>query len=459
MYFQPNYTAYRIPYSPKPSFLLIDFTLPDMHQTPPSPCINLDRLTEDIFTLARIGRSEEDNGLYRMAYTEADMEARRWLKQRIEEAGLKAWTDGAANVFGRLEGKDPEAPVLLIGSHTDTVPAGGPLDGALGVLVGLEVLRVLKEQGLQPERSIEVVSFSDEEGRFGGMLGSQAFTGDLTFQDLLEKTDPEGVPLQEHMRHVGLNPRGLLSARRDSDEIHSYLELHIEQGPVLESLQKPIGIVDGIIGLFKSVINIKGKANHAGTTPMKMRRDAFQGLSAFGDEIPRVLAEDGSDVSRATIGKVELKPNFPHTIPGEAEFTLVVRDPSSEVMGNLENAFRKVLAATTRLRDLEFSYERISWIDPSVSDENLMKTLEEQAQKLNYPYEVMSSGAGHDAQFMARVAPTAMVFVPSIGSVSHSPAEWTDLQDIEKGANLMLHSAVAITQAKPTATKASAQAS
>ena len=416
------------------------------------PSINLDRLSQDIFDLAQIGRNPSDHGIYRMAYTQADMEGRRWLQERFEAAGLETWMDGAANVFGRLAGKDPDLPLLMIGSHTDTVPCGGPLDGALGVLIGLEVLRTMREQGIQPERSIEVVSFSDEEGRFGGMLGSQALIGDLTLQALFEKTDPEGVPLQAHMKAVGLDPRGLLNARRDPDDIFAYLELHIEQGPVLESLKKPIGIVDGIIGLFKVSIHIKGKANHAGTTPMNMRRDAFQGLSAFGDEIPRVLAEDGTEVSRATIGKVELKPNFPHTIPGEAEFTLVVRDPSTEVMANLENSFRKVLAATTRQRDLEFSYERISWIDPSESDPMLLQTLKAQAEKLAYPYEAMSSGAGHDAQFMSRVAPTAMIFVPSIGSVSHSPAEWTDLQDIEKGANLMLHTALDLTRevGKPT---------
>jgi len=405
----------------------------------PTPCIDLDRLSQDIFDLAQIGRDASDNGIYRMAYTQADMEGRAWLQRRIAEAGLETWTDGAANVFGRLEGRNPDLPVLMIGSHTDTVPCGGPLDGALGVLIGLEVLRVMKEKGIVPERSIEVISFSDEEGRFGGMLGSQALIGDLTLQDLFQKTDPEGILLKTHMEEVGLDPRGLLNARRDPEEIFAYLELHIEQGPVLESLQKPVGIVDGIIGLFKVSIHIQGKSNHAGTTPMHMRRDAFQGLSAFADEIPRILAEDGTEVSRATIGKVELKPNYPHTIPGEAEFTLVVRDPSNEVMHTLEGAFRKVLGATTRQRDLEFTYERISWIEPSSSDPGLVKVLEEQAQKLQYPYEIMSSGAGHDAQFMARVAPTAMIFVPSIGSVSHSPAEWTDLQDIEKGANLMLH--------------------
>jgi beta-ureidopropionase / N-carbamoyl-L-amino-acid hydrolase len=412
----------------------------------PTPHIHLDRLSQDVLELAQIGRHEASNGIYRMAYTQADLEGRQWLQQRMRAAGLETWMDGAANVFGRLPGRNPELPVLLIGSHTDTVPAGGPLDGALGVLVGLEVLRVMKEQGLEPERSIEVVSFSDEEGRFGGMLGSQAFTGDLRLQDVFEKTDPEGVSLQDHMQAVGLDPMGLLGACRDAKEIFAYLELHIEQGPILETLKKPIGIVDGIIGLFKAAIQIKGRANHAGTTPMQMRRDAFQGLSAFADEIPRILAEDGTEVSRATIGKVELKPNFPHTIPGEAEFTLVVRDPSTEVMNHLESAFRKVLAATTRRRDLEFTYERISWIDPSVSDQALVNALELQANKLGYAYEIMSSGAGHDAQFMARVAPTAMVFVPSIGSVSHSPAEWTDLQDIEKGANLMLHTALELTR-------------
>ena len=403
--------------------------------------INLERLKTHILELAQIGRDPDDHGLYRMAFSEADMEARRWLLAKMDAAGLETWIDGAANVFGRLPG-DSEGPALLIGSHTDTVPCGGPLDGALGVLAGLECLQALQDAGLRPHHPIEVVSFSDEEGRFGGMLGSQAMVGDLKLDDVYQKQDAAGISLEAAMTAQGLDPLGLLEARRAAGSFLAYLELHIEQGPVLEAAGKPLGIVENICGLFKWMTYLKGEANHAGTVPMALRRDAFLGLSAAADEIPRILREDGSDRSRATIGRVVLKPGFPHTIPGEAEFSLVVRDPDAEVLQNLHDAFRKVLSAVARERRLHFDYDLVSWISPTRSDRELLRRLEAQAQRLGYPYELMSSGAGHDAQYVAQVAPVAMIFVPSKDSISHAPAEWTDWLDIEKGANLLLQAAL-----------------
>lgn len=421
--------------------------------------INLERLKQDIKDLSEIGRDESDFGIYRLAYTEADLAARRWLMDQLRQAELETWMDGAANVYGRLPGKQ-DGPTVLVGSHTDTVPAGGALDGALGVLAGMECLRVIKEAGLTLRYPIELVDFADEEGRFGGMLGSQAMVGDLTPEDVRQKVDPEGVPLTSHMEARGLDPSGLLEARRDPNAFKAYLELHIEQGPVLDHEQVPVGVVDGIAGIFKWQVQLIGKPNHAGATPMRLRQDAFSGLAEFSQEIPRVLSEDGSEDSRATIGKVDLLPGFPHTIAGEAQFTLVVRDPDPEVLDNLEKAFRKVLSAIARMRRLQFRYDRLSWIDPVQSDEQLVDMLENCAQELGFDYQRLTSGAGHDAQFVSRVAPTAMIFVPSKDGVSHAPGEWTDWHDIEKGANLLLQGLLRLAEpkAKKTTTPKPAKA-
>jgi beta-ureidopropionase / N-carbamoyl-L-amino-acid hydrolase len=411
--------------------------------------IDMNRLRSDLITLGQIGQKgegEADIGLYRVAFSDADLEGRRWLLQRIEQAGLKGYMDKAINVFGTLPGRE-KGPSLLVGSHTDTVPNGGILDGALGVLAGLECLRVMKEAKIVPRFPVELVNFCDEEGRFGGMLGSQALVGDLNRASIFSKRDPDGISLKTVMEKQGLDPMGLLEVQRQPETVRAFLELHIEQGPVLDHLKKPVGVVDGIAGLFKWKAKLLGKANHAGATPMTMRQDVFMGLADFAKEIPRVLNEDGTERSRATIGKVDLIPGFPHTIPGEVDFSLVVRDTDRGVMEELEKSFRKVLSAIARSRNLRFEYVRESWIAPTTCDPDLVKRLVFQAERLAYPYEVMPSGAGHDAQFVSRLCPVAMLFVPSKDGVSHAPQEWTDWDDVEKGANLLLHSIIDLSEA------------
>jgi len=407
--------------------------------------INRERLQQNLHALSRIGLSAEDHGIYRMAFTDAEMEGKQWLEDRLTEAGLESWRDGAANVWGRLSGADPEAAAVVIGSHLDTVPCAGALDGSLGVLTGLECLRVLKEQGIQPLRSIEVVAFSDEEGRFGGMLGSEAVTGRVS-PERLHDQDLNGVSLGSAMRSHGLEPRGILDAARDPRELYRYLELHIEQGPVLTRQGVSIGIVEDITGLFKWSIELRGESNHAGTTPMNMRRDAFMGLADFAHELPRILAENGSERSRATIGTARIVPGAANTVPGMVEFSLDVRDTDSEVLKELGGACRKALSAIARRSDLMFEFEELSRIQPVACDPGLVTTLEAAAQELAQPSLRMPSGAAHDAQIMAHIVPVGMIFVPSRDGVSHSPAEWTSANDIEAGANLALHTLLRIAQ-------------
>ncbi|MBK1831382.1 Zn-dependent hydrolase [Verrucomicrobiaceae bacterium R5-34] len=399
--------------------------------------VQIERIKEDLLALASIGRNEDDRGNYRMAFTDHDMAGKRWLQQRIEDAGLQASMDGAANVSGVLDGKDG-GPRIFVGSHIDTVPCAGMLDGALGVVVGLECLRVLKESGTDLQRAIELIAFSDEEGRFGGTFGSESFTGLVNVERIESSVDLNGVRLFDAMQAHGLDPLKALDARRPAEEILAYLELHIEQGPVLDEQRLQVGIVDNITGLRSWSLKFAGEANHAGTTPMDYRKDAFMGLADFAHEIPRILEENGGEHSRATIGKAEILPGAPNSVPGNVEFSLDFRDPSPEKLDELSLAFQRALAAISRRRKLMFEFSVQGEIHPVDCDLNLVKILQFAADDLDLRSLNMLSGAAHDAQVVGRIAPMGMVFVPSQGGVSHSPAEWTAWEDVEAGANVML---------------------
>jgi N-carbamoyl-L-amino-acid hydrolase len=399
--------------------------------------VNAERLRTDIDALADIGR-HEDEGIYRMAFSEGDMAARHWLRQRITEAGLDFHQDGAANVYARL-GWDGSTPSVMAGSHADTVPGAGHLDGALGVVCALEALRVLQESDIKLKRPLEAVAFSDEEGRFGGMFGSQAVAGLVTPEYLHNACDLDGITLIDAMAAQGLDAREALRAQRAHDSIHAYVELHIEQGPVLDRKGYSIGVVDAITGLFKWEIRLSGIANHAGTTPMDMRNDAFQGLAEFAAQLDRVLAEYGSPQSTATIGRVELKPGAANVTPQEAVFSLDVRDTDAPTLEMLGEALRRALSAIARRRGLMFEFTVLSEIAPVQCAPMVVGAIGDAVNALGLSATHLSSGAAHDAQIIAGIAPAGMIFVPSKEGRSHSPAEWTAWEDIEAGANTLLN--------------------
>ncbi|MEQ9364751.1 MAG: Zn-dependent hydrolase [Leptospirales bacterium] len=408
--------------------------------------INFQRLKADILALAEIGKSSDDRGIYRMAFTDADMQARAWLESRIVDGGLEYASDGAANQFGKL-GASNDRPSILMGSHIDSVPAAGHLDGTLGVLTALECLRSLREAGVQTKYGLEMIAFSDEEGRFGGLLGSESLAGEITPERIHNAVDLGGVTLIEAMKAHGLNAMDALQARRSPETIRSYLELHIEQGPVLDRLGQQVGVVEHITGLFKWSIRLLGNANHAGTTPMHMRRDAFHGLAEFSGEIPRILEEHGGENSVATIGRVDLFPGTANTVPGRVEFSLDCRDTSEEVLEALADAFRRALSAIARRRDLMFEFDVLSQVRSVACDPDIVRTVAEAADALGLRSHRMPSGAVHDAQIMARVAAMGMIFVPSKDGRSHNPAEWTHWEDIEAGANLALQTLLKLSEA------------
>lgn len=402
--------------------------------------VDLERIKKTLLELSEIGFNEEDKGVYRLGFSEADWAARSWLMNLLQEEGFEPRMDGAGNVFGRYGPED--RPTVTMGSHLDTVPAGGIFDGSLGVVAALEMLRVCRDHDTRLEYPLELVATSEEEGRFGGMLGAQAMAGELTPDFLLNAHDPDGNRLADAMKSCGLEPLKALEARRSQQSMRAFLELHIEQGPVLDQEEITIGVVDNIAGVFKWIVHLKGKADHAGTAPMHMRSDAFMGLANFAHEIQRIIDEHGTERSRLTVGKVELKPGSPHTIPGEAIFTLVGRDSSADVMHQLCDACRVVLSAIARRNKLMFEYEQTSWLDPVDCNPEIIGLLERHAKAMGVSYRHMPSGAGHDTQFMTQVTQAGMLFVPSVGGISHAPDEWTHWEDIDAGCNLLLGAAL-----------------
>lgn len=411
-----------------------------------TPKINSARLRALLDGINDFGAGRAEQGFNRPGFTDADMAVRDWFAREMQKDGLVVTRDGANSVFGRFG--DPAAPSIMVGSHLDTVVNGGAYDGALGVAVGLECVRAMKEAGVRPATPIEVVATSEEEGRFGGMLGSQAIAGLVTAEWLSSAADADGVLLADAMRAQGLEPEALLGAARPKGSIKAFLELHIEQGPVLEREGIAIGLPEGATGIINLQVTLKGTANHSGTTPMDMRADAFAGLAEIAVQIPDMIAQSPSEIARITIGKVELSPNHPHTVPGEATFSVIIRDASEAVMRGLQRLFYRATAAVAAKHGLAHEIEEKSVIAPVAFDGGLVDLLSEEAEALGLPARRMISGAGHDAQTMMSLCPSAMIFVPSHNGISHAPEEYSDWPDIEKGAELMLAALVRLSSAR-----------
>jgi beta-ureidopropionase / N-carbamoyl-L-amino-acid hydrolase len=400
--------------------------------------IHRERLLRDIAELGAIGRTPE-GGVSRPSWSEADLEARRWLMARIESAGLTGRVDTAGNIFARWE---PGSPVVLVGSHLDTVPNGGTLDGALGVLAGLECLRRIKEEGVRLQHPLELVAFTDEEGAFGGFFGSYAFTGALTPEVVSRSRDVRGRSITEAMARVGLDAAQALTARRDPAETRAYLELHIEQGPILEQRHVPIGIVETIVGILRFGVTFRGRADHAGTTPLADRKDALMGAADLIRRSRELIFADGTAASRVTVGVLQVKPGVPNIVPAEAYLTLELREVSREKLAKLAAKSRDLIHHIATDWGLSSSIENILDIDPVPLSADLQQAIQQAANELGHPTLRLPAMAGHDAQVVGTAAPAAMIFVPSREGRSHSPAEYTSEDDIECGANTLLSTLV-----------------
>jgi N-carbamoyl-L-amino-acid hydrolase len=397
--------------------------------------INLPRLRKDLEELGEIGKTPE-GGVWRSSFSEADMEARRWYLKRIEEAGLQHWVDAAGNIYARVgEGR----LAVIAGSHLDSVPNGGRFDGALGVMAAFECLRSIKDHGVHTKLPIEAVAFTDEEGRFGGFVGSFAVIGTMTYEEILHRRDLRGMPLADAMRHVGLDPTKIGEAQRNRKDVKAYVELHIEQGPILESMEVPIGVVQGIVAGSRTWITFRGRADHAGTTPMAMRKDAFLGAAEFGLRARDIVLTEGSGTTVGTVGVVDLKPGASNIVPETAFLTLDLRDISWDVLQRLLERVCTLAHEIAEKWSLEVTVERMRISEPAQMSPPIQVVIDEVARDLGHKTHWMNSGAGHDAQVMAKITEAGMIFVPSRQGRSHSPAEFTDWDQIENGANVLLN--------------------
>lgn len=389
--------------------------------------IDTDRVIAGLRALNRFGA--DGRGMWRTAFSKADMECRTWLSTQFDEIGLTVSLDGAGNLFGRDPGR---MRAILLGSHSDSVPNGGRFDGALGVIYALETARALKDR--QGPVGIDVVSFGDEEGAFLGCLGSASFAGRLSEADLDAARSRDGVPFREACAAAGLDGRP--RERLDPARTVAYLEAHIEQGPRLEADGIDIGIVEGIVGLRRHVVQFAGRADHAGTTPMNMRRDAAKTMFGFADAILETLPKLASPRSVWNIGIVKVKPGAGNIVPSWAEIMIEYRDTDVAVLDNMTAAILDLVAATNGADGVGVTSAPAGALEPATMDRRIADTIAAAAEAQGASVMRMTSGAGHDAMNLAAEVPAAMLFVPSIGGRSHDPAEDTSDEDIRRGARV-----------------------
>lgn len=390
----------------------------------PMLAIDEDRLMTDLRALAGFGKL--GTGVDRPAFSAADLAAREWLAERMRAAGLDAVIDGVGNVYGR----SPEArQSILVGSHTDTVPKGGWLDGALGVIFGLELARAALHTG--SEIGIDVVSFADEEGTWLACLGSRAFCGDLAEADLAGVGLRTGERLDDRLAALGL--RGRTLARLDPLRHRAYLEAHIEQGPRLSTGGTDIAVVTGIVGMRRYAVHFHGRADHAGTTPMAMRRDAAFALFRFATMLADRLGAAGGSDSVWNFGNVTVRPGAANVVPAEAELAVEFRDLSKAAIDRMEAAFHDAVREADGAHDVAVSSAPAGALEPTAMDRELIEVIAEAAAHHGASHLRMASGAGHDAMVLARHVPSAMMFVPSIDGRSHDVAEDTSEADIRRG--------------------------
>ena len=397
--------------------------------------INEARLIEDLKELALIGATP-DGGVSRPALTAADIEARRWFQMKIAEAGLDYAMDGAGNQSAVLFSDPPSEKRILAGSHLDSVPNGGRYDGSLGVLAAFEALRALKENDIVPPVTLEAVNFTDEESAIMGLMGSKAVAGELTANDF-ERSRVDAAELTRRFAAIGITRESMLGAARD--DVIAWIELHIEQGTRLERSGIAIGVVNAIVGIRSVHATFRGEAAHAGTMPMDLRRDALWGAATF------VMRARDHVMSKFTpgvcnVGIINAKPGAFNIVPAEVYCALEYRHGSDDEMDRMRADLFRLLDECAAEFGLSVSYEETPPVIPATMSERVMRSIERGAASLGLSHERMLSFAGHDTQNMAKIAPAAMCFVPSVAGVSHNPNEFTKAVDCVNGANLMLQS-------------------
>jgi N-carbamoyl-L-amino-acid hydrolase len=406
--------------------------------------VDSDRLRADFDVLATFGATP-DEGIARTTFSEAHVAARTWFHERAREAGLETSVDLVANHSAVLPASVPRARTLMLGSHLDSVRRGGRYDGALGVLCALEVVRAVKDAGLELPVALEAIDFTDEEGTLIGTLGSRALAGRLS-RAALEAPPGGRELLVTEFERMGLTEDGVLAAHRDPATLAGYLELHIEQGPALERARIDIGIVTGITGSSSFRVVFDGDARHAGTTPMDARRDAALGAAAFVLGV-RETVTDGFPGCVATVGDIATEPGSFNVVPGRATLRMECRSPDAGELGELERALTERAREDAEMFGLDLTIARVGRVEPAPTDERVRVAFATAAAALGLTSMELPSRAGHDAQALAAITPSGMVFVPSVGGVSHDSTEYTAWADCVNGANVLLNAAVELASA------------
>ena len=398
--------------------------------------VNGDRLRQHLEGLSVFGRPAGGtfaDGVSRVAYTDADVAGRKYFMELMTQAGLTPRIDTAGNIFGRREGSDTSLPPILFGSHIDSVPSGGNFDGDVGSMSALEVMQTVGEHGIKTRHPLEMVVWQNEEG---GVVGSKAAAGELTAQDL-ERVSQSGLKIGDGIRKIGGDPARLAEARRAKGAQACYLELHIEQGGNLAKAGIPIGVVEGIVSIDEYDVEIRGFGNHAGTTPMPDRRNALLAAAKMIEAVQEVVtSEPGRQVG--TVGQLEVHPNARNVVPGLVKHSIELRDLSTEKIARLAEKIKARAQEIAKQTNTEITITQVEHDPPAVATPEIQSTIEKAAAQLGLKTMRLPSGAGHDAQMMARLGPMGMIFVPSIGGISHSPKELSRWEDIANGANVLL---------------------
>ena len=407
--------------------------------------VKLSRLKEDLIETGKFGRTPPEKiekysqldsqiGITRPTGSEANKKIRDYAVERMKKAELKVSVDKIGNIFGRKDGFKTNVGAVMCGSHLDSVVNGGMLDGALGVFAAIEAVRVMNDEGFENEKPLEVVAFTGEEGSAfkQTLLGSSVLTGKITLGEALQIEDEKGIMLAEALRNIGYQG----TFQRTLDDVEYMLELHIEQGPVLYSEKVPIGIPENITGISWIMVTILGQENHAGTTPMKMRKDALVAASdvvSFVNKRASEMVERLSASTVGTVGKLNVFPSGINIVPGKVEMGIDIRDVKEENMVNLKNEIVEFIKGLEEKYGVDTSVQMPITHSPVPLAPEVADIIEISAQEVGVTTMRMNSGAGHDAQNMAQKVKTGMLFVPSVNGISHAPMEWTDWDDIEKG--------------------------
>lgn len=395
------------------------------------------RVARDLEHLKQFTATPGD-GCTRLPFTKEARDAVNYLRQIMEEAGLEVREDAAGNVIGVMKGEDPQAPCVMMGSHYDSVVNGGDFDGIAGVVCAIEAARQLKESGIVPKRNFVVVGFCDEEGmRFGtGYFGSGAMLGNRDVEYCKHYKDTDGISIYDAMKGYGLDPEKIEDAKWPEGSIGKFLELHIEQGPVLDAEGIELGLVDCIVGIQRYMVTVHGRADHAGTTPMDMRMDAVDAATKVISKIPD-WAREKADGTVATTGYINTVPGGMNIVAEKCEFTVDIRSKSNDNINDIANRMRAALDREVKAMGGSYDIDTKLVITPVMLSEEMLKLMEEDCKEKGYSYKTLPSGAGHDALEIGQVIPTVMLFVPSKDGRSHCPVEFTKYSDFAKASVIM----------------------